>query len=211
MISLYSDMIRHKLIDPDPDVQEYLRYVIGGAERMSALLTDLRSYAEITTPVARPPAPADAELVLQMAVANLTAVMEQSGAVIVHDPLPRVQVEKAHLLQLFQNLISNAVKYRREETPMIRIGAVNRGDWWEFSVTDNGIGIAPEYWERVFDFFQRFHPGDVSGTGMGLAICQKIVQRYQGLIWLHSTPGSGSTFYFTLPACTDPDPATCRP
>jgi PAS domain S-box-containing protein len=206
MISLYSDMIRHKLTNPDPDVQEYLRYVIGGAERMAALLSDLRAYAEITTPAPRPETPADAELVLQMALANLTAVMEQSGAVVVHDPLPRVQVDKAHLLQLFQNLISNAVKYRREETPMIRIGAVNRGRWWEFSVADNGIGIAPEYWDRVFDFFQRFHPSDISGTGMGLAICQKIVQRYKGAIWLHSVPGIGSTFYFTLPAPAESQP-----
>ena len=201
MISLYSDMIRHKLANPDPDIQEYLHYVIGGAERMAALLSDLRAYAEITAPASRPASASDTELVLQMALANLAAATEQSGAVIVHDPLPSVQVEHAHLLQLFQNLISNAIKYRREEPPLVKIAAVNRGELWEFSVADNGAGIARQYWDRVFDFFQRFHTSGIAGTGMGLAICQRIVQRYGGHIWLDSTPGTGSVFYFTLPAC----------
>lgn len=205
MISLYSDMIRHELTNPTPDIQEYLRYVIGGAERMAALLTDLRAYAEITTPASQPAAWSDAELVLQMALANLDALTQENGAVVVHDPLPRVRVEQAHLLQLFQNLVSNAVKYRREEPPLIRIAASHRGELWEFSVSDNGIGIAPQYWDRVFDFFQRFHTTRVPGTGMGLAICQRIVQRYGGRIWLDSIPGNGSTFYFTLPG---PQPHT---
>jgi PAS domain S-box-containing protein len=201
MITLYSEMIQRRLGDSaDDDLHEYLRYVIGGGERMAALLTDLRAYAEITTSTSTPPEPTDAGLVLQMALVNLTAAIEQCAAVIAHDPLPIVAVHQAHLLQLFQNLISNALKYRREEAPMIHIAAERLGEMWRFSCADNGAGIPPQHVERVFDFFQRFHRPDIPGTGMGLALCQRVVQRYGGRIWVDSTPGTGSTFHFTLPA-----------
>lgn len=200
MISLYGDMIQQKLRSADPDIEEYLRYVVSGAERMSALLADLRAYAEIATTACGPASETDADLVLQMALANLTALIEENRATIAHDPLPRVRVDRAHLLQLFQNLISNAIKYRREESPVIRISAAPAGDRWEFSFADNGSGIEARYIERVFDFFRRFHSSDIPGTGMGLALCKRIVQRYGGRIWVASTPGDGSTFYFTLPA-----------
>ena len=201
MISIYSDMVQQKLSSStDADVQECLRYVTGGAERMSALLSDLRAYAEVTTTASGPASETDANLVLQMAVANLTVLIEENHATIAHDLLPRVRVDQAHLLQLFQNLISNAIKYRREEAPLIRISAARSGDRWEFSFGDNGSGIEARYVERVFDFFRRFHSADIPGTGMGLALCKRIVQRYGGRIWVSSTPGAGSTFYFTLPA-----------
>ncbi|HLH17004.1 MAG TPA: ATP-binding protein [Bryobacteraceae bacterium] len=210
MISLYAEMIRRKFPDADPDTQEYLRFVMGGAERMSALLTSLRAYAEISSAAPPEPEEADAEVALQQVLVNLAAIIDETSAVIVHDSLPRVAVHSAHLVQLFQNLISNSIKYRREgHPPTIAIASARKGSRWQFSFSDNGSGVAPEYAPRVFDFFQRFHGPGIPGTGMGLAICKRIVQRYGGRIWLESTPGVGSVFHFTLPALetAPPDPA----
>ncbi len=200
MITLYTEMIRRRLQPLDADTTEYLRYVTTGAERMSALLADLRAYAELTRMESPPNEQTDAELVLQKVFVNLSAAIEESGAVIAHDPLPVLPVHSSHLMQLFQNLISNSLKYRRRESPAIHIGAERAGEHWKFSFADNGAGIPPEYSERVFEIFKRLHGADVPGTGMGLAICRRIVQRYGGRMWLDSAPGLGTTFYFTLPA-----------
>jgi PAS domain S-box-containing protein len=200
MITLYTELIRRRLRDLDADTSEYLRYVITGAERMSALLADLRVYTELTRMDAPPDEETDAELVLQKVFINLSAAIEESGAVIVHDPLPVLPVHSAHLTQLFQNLISNSIKYRRSESPAIRIGAARVGEQWKFSFADNGVGIPAQYSERVFEMFKRLHSAEIPGTGMGLAICRRIVQRYGGRIWFQSVPGRGATFYFTLPA-----------
>ncbi len=206
MITLYAELIRRGLQNLDADTSEYLRYVITGAQRMSALLSDLRTYAELTRMEAPPDQETDAELVLQRVFINLSPAIEESGAVIVHDPLPVLPVHSAHLTQLFQNLISNSIKYRRSESPAIRIGAVRIGEQWQFSFADNGVGIPAQYSERVFEMFKRLHSADIPGTGMGLAICRRIVQRYGGRIWFQSVPGQGATFYFTLPARTKPEP-----
>ncbi len=201
MISVYADLIKRSLENVDADTDEYLRYVIKGAQRLSALLTDLRTYVDATNTDGAPVEYSDAEAVFQGVVVNLSWAIDESGAVIVHDPLPELPVRASHLTQLFQNLISNAIKYRRNDTPpTVRVMAQREGDQWQFICADNGLGIAPEYRDHVFDFFKRFHGNEVPGTGMGLAICRRIVQRYGGRIWLESTPGCGSTFYFTLPA-----------
>ncbi|HLH41315.1 MAG TPA: ATP-binding protein [Bryobacteraceae bacterium] len=200
MISVYADLIKRKLGRVDADLEEYLGFVINGAQRMSALLTDLRAYVEATNLSALPCEDADAEIVLQGVLVNCASAIDESGAAVVHDPLPKLPVRESHLTQLFQNLISNAIKYRGEAAPTIRIWAQRQGEQWRFACSDNGLGIAPEYRDHVFDFFKRFHDSKIPGTGMGLAICRRIVQRYGGQIWVESAPGGGSTFYFTLPA-----------
>jgi light-regulated signal transduction histidine kinase (bacteriophytochrome) len=201
MISVYAGLIKRKLENADADTSEYLKYVIDGARRMSALLTDLRAYADATNMEALPPESSDAEIILQAVLANLASTIDEHGAAIVHDPLPIVPVRRSHLTQVFQNLVSNAIKYRNEAAPTVRIGAQRDGEQWRFFCSDNGVGIAAEYRDQVFDFFKRFHSSEIPGTGMGLAICRRIVQSYGGRISVESAPGSGSTFYFTLPAC----------
>lgn len=201
MISLYSEMIQRKLQALDQDTQEYLRFVASGAARMTDLLRDLRAYADVTRPRSPETQEADGEVALQKVLLNLSAAIEESSAIVAHEPLPKLPIDSAHLVQLFQNLISNSIKYRkRDHPPTIRIETARDGNNWQFSFSDNGVGIAPQYKERVFDFFKRFHNLEIPGTGMGLAICQRIVQRYGGRIWLDSSDGNGSTFYFTLPA-----------
>jgi light-regulated signal transduction histidine kinase (bacteriophytochrome) len=143
----------------------------------------------------------DAGVALNEALSHLAAVIEEHRAKVVFSTLPTVRVAEVHLTQLLQNLVGNAVKYRAERTPEIRIGAVRRGNMWEFFVADNGIGIEDEYKEQIFGIFKRLHHNHkYSGTGIGLAICQRIVQRAGGRIWVESQPGQGSTFFFTLPA-----------
>ena len=137
---------------------------------------------------------------LDQALANLKTTIEHSGAVVTHDPLPRVVHDKLLLAQLFQNLIGNAIKFHVEAPPRIHVSARQEGEEWDLAVRDNGIGIDPQYAERIFTIFQRLHTREeYSGTGIGLAICKKIVERRGGRIWVESQPGSGSTFYFTIP------------
>jgi light-regulated signal transduction histidine kinase (bacteriophytochrome) len=167
---------------------------------MSELLTDLRAYIDATGMHSSPPETADAELILQEVIVNLATAIEETGAVIAHDPLPTLPVTRSHLVQLFQNLISNALKYRSREAPTIRLGAAKTRDQWQFTCADNGVGIPPEHADRIFDFLRRLHGSEVPGSGMGLAICRRIVQRYGGRIWVESNPGGGSIFFFTLPA-----------
>lgn len=183
-----------------PDADEFVNYIVNGALQMSALLRDLLAYSEIDRAADLPTEPADANAVLDQAEENLQASILESGAAIKREPIPPLKVKDTHLLQLFQNLLSNSIKYRREEPPSIRISSVAQGARQLISVQDNGIGIDPKYAEKIFAPFQRLHTKEAGGTGVGLAICRRIVERYGGRIWVESTPGKGSTFYFTLPA-----------
>jgi chemotaxis family two-component system sensor kinase Cph1 len=130
---------------------------------------------------------------------NLQAAIAESGAIVTSGPLPTVAAEEVMLMQLFQNLISNSIKYRGEETPRIHVSAERGAEGWMFSVRDNGIGIDPQYADRVFGMFKRLHGSEVPGTGIGLAICKKVVERQGGRIWVESEAGHGATFKFTVP------------
>jgi light-regulated signal transduction histidine kinase (bacteriophytochrome) len=138
------------------------------------------------------------EQVFDLALDNLGAAIHESGAIITHDPLPAVMADQGQLVQLFQNLVGNAIKFKDNKTPQVHVTAKPDGGNWVFSVKDNGIGIDPQYFDRVFIIFQRLGGDKYSGTGIGLAVAKRIVERHGGRIWIESKPGEGSTFYFTL-------------
>ncbi|MGO8761249.1 MAG: sensor histidine kinase [Desulfobaccales bacterium] len=182
----------------DKDADEFIGFAVDGATRMQSLINDLLAYSRVGTR-GKPFVPTDCGAVLQMALDNLTRSVEESGAVITHDLLPTVPGDEVQLTQLFQNLIANAIKFRGRETPRIHVSVENQGPQWVFAVRDNGIGIAPEQQERIFMIFQRLHHrSEFPGTGIGLAICKKIVERHGGRIWVESKPGEGAAFYFSL-------------
>ena len=177
----------------------YLHYIVDGATRMQALVNDLLLYSRVTTRGAEF-APAAMDDALREALTNLELAVAESGAQVSFDPLPRVVGDAAQLARVFQNLIGNAIKYRGEAAPRIHVGAAEESGEWMFFVRDNGIGIAPEYAERIFVIFQRLHTREeYGGTGIGLAVCKKIVERHGGRIWVESTAGRGATFRFSLP------------
>ena len=148
----------------------------------------------------RPPERIDSELVLDLALKNLDSAIAETGAVITHDPLPTIRGDGAQLLQVFQNLIGNAIKFREDEPPQINVSAVKNKNQWIFSIKDNGIGIESRHLDRIFVIFQRLHKrSEYDGTGMGLAIAKKVVERHGGQIWVESEPGVGTTFHFTIP------------
>ncbi|MDP2312213.1 MAG: ATP-binding protein [Pseudomonadota bacterium] len=181
------------------EAEESIRHTVDGANRMQTLIDDLLTYSRLTSREA-PLEPTNCDDVLGEALANLEVPLKESRAVVTHDHLPVVRADRTQLLQVFQNLVSNALKYRSERTPKIHVSAEHRGDEWMFSVRDNGIGIAPQYADRIFKIFQRLHTRkDYPGTGIGLAVCKTVVERHGGRIWVESEPEEGSTFYFTLP------------
>ena len=182
----------------DAHADEFIAYAVEGAARMQALINDLLAFSRIGSR-GSPFAPADTQKVLDEALRNLGKAIEESGAVVTHDPLPTVNGDATQLVQLLQNLVGNAIKFRGQEPPQIHVGARPEGDQWLFSVRDNGIGIDPQYAERIFVIFQRLHlRTEYPGTGIGLAICKRIVERHGGRIWVESEQGKGATFYFTL-------------
>jgi len=201
-ISIYSELIAKSYAHVlDEQGTQFLGFVHSGARRMETLLADLLSYAHASSIPDEPPEPICARGPLEAALENLAAAIRESGARITVGDLPAVRMRESHLEQLFQNLIGNAIKYRKQEPPHIRLTAQRQDRHWLFSVEDNGIGIASEYKETIFGIFKRLHTNKAySGTGMGLAICQRIVERYRGRIWVESEPGHGSTFLFTIPA-----------
>jgi PAS domain S-box-containing protein len=200
-VSIYTQLLRRKLEGKlGPDEAEYVRYVVKGASRMEALIRDLLSYTEASAMTDEPPPITDANVALEAALSNLNASIKDSGARVSHTALPNIRIHQVHLTQLFQNLIGNAIKYRSEQPPEIKIDVAWCENAWMFSVADNGIGIDEKYKEHIFGIFKRLHTADeYSGTGIGLAICQRIVERAGGRIWIESEPGRGSTFFFTLP------------
>lgn len=184
----------------DSDADEFITYIVDGAARMHRLINDLLAYARLGSRGAEF-APSDCEEILTAAVSNLGSAMGENGATVTHDPLPTVMADRDQLSRLFQNLLSNAIKFRSVAPPVIHVSARRNENEWLFSVRDNGIGMDPEHFDRVFLIFQRLHgKGEHSGTGIGLAICKKIVERHGGKIWIESQAGKGSTFYFTIPA-----------
>lgn len=200
-VTIYTDLLtrryRSKL---DGEACEFLDYVRAGATRMELLLRDLLAYTQVSKPVLVTEE-SDANEALADTLASLKSAIAESGGKVTAGPLPRLRVHGLHLNQLFQNLVGNAIKYRSaERAPVVHVSAEQRSGYWIFSVRDNGIGIEPQHSERVFGLFKRLHSGEeYSGTGIGLAICQRIMERYHGRIWVESEPGRGSNFLFTLP------------
>ena len=183
----------------DDDAKEFINYAVDGATRMKALINDLLTYSRVGTH-GKLFEPVDCEKIFNRTLANLETKIVESGAVITYDPMPEVIADEGQIVQLFQNLMSNAIKFRGDKTPEIHVGAKRTGREWQFCVRDNGIGIAPEFIDRIFVLFQRLHTIDeYEGTGIGLAICKKVVERHGGRIWVESQPGRGATFYFTIP------------
>jgi light-regulated signal transduction histidine kinase (bacteriophytochrome) len=181
------------------DAAEFAAYIVDGVQRMSSLIHDLLQYSSAGGSNTLPTAPTSAEAALAEVLFALSASISASGAAVTYDSLPSVWVERHALITLLQNLVGNAIKYRGESAPQIHVSAKPRNGNWQFSVQDNGIGIPPEYHTRIFGIFKRLHGKEIPGTGIGLAICQRIVQWHGGEIWVESEPGSGSRFCFTLP------------
>jgi len=185
----------------DADADEFIAFAVDGAKRMQSLIQDLLAFSRVGSKGAEL-VTTSSENALERAIKNLRGAIVDSGAQVTHDPLPSVLADEMQLTQLFQNLLGNAIKYRRAETPDVHVAArQNSAKKWIFSVRDNGLGIEPQYFERIFGMFQRLHGREeFSGTGMGLAICKKIVERHGGDISVESTVGQGSTFRFPLAA-----------
>jgi len=183
----------------DADADEFIHFAVDGANRMRDLINDLLAYARVGRR-GRGMERTDLEKVFAAVLANLKIAIEESHAQITHDPLPTLTVDAVQIGELLQNLISNAIKFKRDAVPQVHVSVASDDHQWRFGVRDNGVGIAPEYFERIFLIFQRLHQrADYSGTGIGLAICKKIVEYHHGRIWVESEPGIGTTFYFTLP------------
>jgi len=201
MVASYTQLLSRRYKGKlDADADEFIAFAVDGASRMQRLIQDLLTFSRIGSQ-AKELVDVSNESALQQAIMNLSGVIEASGAVITHDPLPMVVGDEMQLIQLFQNLIGNAIKYQDGGIPEVHVAVARTGGEWTFSVKDNGIGIEPQYFDRIFGMFQRLHRREAyAGTGIGLAVCKKIVERHGGRITVTSTPGQGSTFSFTLPA-----------
>ena len=199
MISGFSQLLARRYREKlGPEADEFIGYVVDGTNRMQRLINDLLAYSRVGTKGGKFE-PTDVSVVLEKTMQNLRAIIEESGALVSHDPLPTVMADGIQLPLLFQNLIGNAVKFRGAQRPRIHVSARLEGGEWIFSVKDNGIGIEPKYFGRIFTIFQRLHGNtEYPGTGIGLAICKKIAERHGGRIWVESETGKGSTFFFSI-------------
>ena len=199
MVSSYTQLLERRYKDKlDSDANEFIGYAVDGAKRMQTLINDLLLYSRITTQ-GHPLEATNCSDVFARAVTNLAASIEEKGAIVTRDPLPTVPADASQLVSVFQNLIGNGIKYHGDQPPRIHVSAVESGDEWLFSFKDNGIGIEAEFTERIFQIFQRLHSkAKYAGTGIGLAICKRVIERHGGCIWVESEPQKGSTFYFTL-------------
>ncbi|MEO8130720.1 MAG: PAS domain S-box protein [Bryobacteraceae bacterium] len=201
MVSIYTQMLKKRyggVIDAEADT--FIQFAVDGARQMDLLLRDLLAYSQATSEAMKDPITGVSSVkALEKALSNLSAAMEESGVRVTHGNIPEVLMAEVHLVQLFQNLVGNAIKYRGNQVPFIDVQCHKVGSEWVFSVQDNGIGIEGQYLRQVFGVFKRLHGKRFPGTGIGLAICQRIVDRYGGRIWVESEPGRGSTFLFTVP------------
>jgi PAS domain S-box-containing protein len=201
MVSSYTQLLAKRYQGRlDSDAHEFIAFAVDGCNRMQGLIQDLLAYSRVGTN-GKELSEVSSENALQKALTNLRITIEQSGADVTHDSMPVVTTDETQLTLIFQNLVGNAIKYRGAAPPRVHVSATrNGGNEWTFSVRDNGLGIDPQYFERIFILFQRLHGRDeFEGTGIGLAICKKILERLGGRIWVESQPEKGSTFYFALP------------
>ena len=200
MVTSYTQLLAKRYegqLDDKADM--YLHYAADGATRMQQLINDLLAYSRVSTQ-ARPPEAVACEQVLKDVLANLSRSIEDAGAQVTHAPLPTLYMDPLHLSRLLQNLIGNAIKYNDKDTPEVHLSATREEAGWSFALRDNGIGIAEEHIDRIFVIFQRLHHKEkYPGTGIGLAVCKKIVERAGGKLWVESEPGEGSVFRFTIP------------
>lgn len=201
MVSIYSQMLKKKYQGKlDAEADTFIQFAVEGARQMDLLLRDLLAYSQATSEIVKDPvAGVRADKALEKALANLVVAIEEGGAQVSYGDLPVVFMAEIHLVQLFQNLVGNAIKYRSEQSPHIQVSCRTEGSEWVFLVQDNGIGIEEQYFGQVFGVFKRLHGKKYPGTGIGLAICQRIVDRYGGRIWVQSKPGRGSQFLFSTP------------
>jgi len=200
MVASYTQLLEKRYKgNLDADADEFIAYAVDGALRMQNMIESLLNYSRVGSH-GKPFEPTESESAFEKAMVNLKLAIDESGAGVTHDPLPRVMADEAQLIQLFQNLLGNAIKFYVKEQPRIHVSAKQDKNEYLFSVSDNGIGMNPEYFDRIFVIFQRLHGREeYPGTGMGLSICKRIVERHGGRIWVESQPGEGSTFYFTIP------------
>jgi len=203
-VSSYVQLLSRRYHDRlDADAMDFIDFAVGGARRMQQLIADLLTFSRVGTRGA-PLVPTGMQAVYENTLASLGAALDESNATVTADPLPTVVADAGQLAQLLTNLLGNALKFRGNQPPHVHVGATRAGRMWTITVRDNGIGIAPEYFERIFVIFQRLHSREeYAGTGVGLAICKKIVERHGGRIWVDSTPGQGARFSFTLPAVAE--------
>jgi PAS domain S-box-containing protein len=202
MVASYTQLLAQRYKGRlDSDADEFIAFAVDGCNRMQGLIQDLLSYSRAGAN-AEPLREISCEEALEKTLRNLRPTIQDSGGMVTHDSLPTIMTDETQLVQVFQNLIANAIKYRGAEPPLIHVSATrNSGNEWVFSVRDNGMGMEPQYFERIFVLFQRLHgQKEFAGTGIGLAMCKKIVDRLGGRIWVESQPTKGSTFYFALPA-----------
>jgi PAS domain S-box-containing protein len=199
MVASYTQLLSRRYKGKlDSDADEFIAFAVDGAGRMQRLIQDLLAYSRVGTQGSNL-LDISSEEALQQALLNLRGAIKESGALVTHDPLPTVLADEMQLTQLFQNLVGNAIKYQGPGVPKVHITARNSGKKWSFSVQDNGLGIEPQYFERIFGMFQRLHKREAfAGTGIGLAICKKIVEQHGDSISVESQPGQGSTFRFAL-------------
>lgn len=200
MISGYVQLLERRYKGQlDPDADEFIFYAVDGAKRMQSLIHDLLALSRIGRRE-RTLSEVDFNQLIEQVLINLQVTIEQSQAKVTYEPLPKLVVDPTQLTQLFQNLIGNAIKFCGDALPEVYISARQQDDHWLFSVQDNGIGVPPDQQDRIFMIFQRLHGrGEYPGTGIGLAICKKIVERHGGTIWVEAQPNQGSIFYFTIP------------
>lgn len=203
MVASYTQLLAKRYKGKlDTDADEFIGYAVDGANRMQRLINDALAYSRVTTQ-GHGFELMDCHALLEEVLDDLRLAVDESRAAVTHDVQLTVMADRGQLGQVFQNLIGNAIKFRGQEPPWVHISAMRKDAAWQFAIRDNGIGIDPQYADRIFVVFQRLHTKDeYPGTGIGLAICKKIIERHGGRIWVESQLGKGATFYFTLPAVT---------